>query len=386
MTASAPEETPSAPAYTYVASDASLAKVTEALRGVRRVGLDTEADSLHHYFEKVCLIQLSFSDRHFIVDPLAGLSLEDFLKELAQKELIIQGADYDLRMMKRSFGFRPKAPVFDTMLAAQVLGYEKIGLAALAERICGVALSKSGQKSDWSKRPLSEKQLRYAADDTRYLEKITDVMTAELRSLGRENWHRQCCARVVESAGLSEETEDPEAWRIKGSSKLQPRALAFLKEIWKWRDEEARRRDRPPFMILLNEDLVALAEWQAVRTHAVLTPEPKCLKRITGELLAKLHAAIKAAESLSPSQWPMPPERSSRPQGAGFSPEKVEAALAGCRAIATMLKIEPCFLASRAAVTAIVRNRAHSVEQICEVSGMTRWQAEQVLPAVQKVL
>ena len=123
--------------YILVNNAECLAQLTESLAGTSRVGLDTEADSLHHYFEKVCLIQLSFSGKNYIIDPLAGFSLDAFLGALALKELVLQGADYDLRMLKRSYEFRPRAPVFDTMLAAQVLGYEKIGLAALVERSCG---------------------------------------------------------------------------------------------------------------------------------------------------------------------------------------------------------------------------------------------------------
>jgi ribonuclease D len=368
--------------YTYVDNAETLARLTEALGGTTRVGLDTEADSLHHYFEKVCLIQLSFSGRNYIVDPLADISLTAFLEALSGKELIIQGADYDLRMLKKTFGFLPKAPVFDTMLAAQVLGYEKIGLGALTEKCCGVELTHAGQKSDWSKRPLSQGQLHYASDDTRFLEKIADTQAAELRALGRDEWHRECCERVVRTTGLTEIADDKEAWRIKGSSKLAPRELAFLRELWKWRDEAAQKRDRPPFMILHNEDLVALAVGRAANAQA---PALSFLKRVTGESLERLENAVRTAESMSPSEWPVPPVKA-RFQGMGPSQEKVDALLAACRTIASGLKIEPCFLASRAAVTSIVRHQARSVETVREAGGMLRWQAELVMPAVKTVL
>ena len=207
--------------YILVNNAECLAQLTESLAGTSRVGLDTEADSLHHYFEKVCLIQLSFSGKNYIIDPLAGFSLDAFLGALALKELVLQGADYDLRMLKRSYEFRPRAPVFDTMLAAQVLGYEKIGLAALVERSCGVLLSKEGQKADWSRRPLSEKLLHYASHDTKYLEAVADVMSADLRRLGRMDWHRECCERVVTSAVQSVKGDDSEAWRVKKVARAQ---------------------------------------------------------------------------------------------------------------------------------------------------------------------
>lgn len=371
--------------YAYVDNAEGLFRLTEALRGVARVGLDTEADSLHHYFEKVCLIQLSFAGADHIIDPLAGISLGAFLEELSRKELIIQGADYDLRMLKKTFGFQPERPVFDTMLAAQVLGYEKIGLGALTEKLCGVTLTHSGQKSDWSKRPLSRGQLHYASDDTRYLQAIADAQAAELRRLGRAEWHLECCERVVEAVRLPEKDSGKEAWRIKGASKLAPRELAFVRELWKWRDEIAQKKDRPPFMVLRNEDLIELAVWRAQNPKTPLQPGPAFLKRIPGESYTRLESVVRRAEELSPEDWPAPLPRA-KSQGEAFSKEKVEALLAACKAIAAALKIEPCFLAPRAAVTAVVRYQARSVEKVREASGMMRWQAELVMPAVQTVL
>ncbi|MFA5167632.1 MAG: HRDC domain-containing protein [Candidatus Omnitrophota bacterium] len=371
--------------YTYVDSAESLAQLTGVLSAASRVGLDTEADSLHHYFEKVCLIQLSFSGSNYMIDPLAGFSLAEFLEVLSRKELILQGADYDLRMLKKSFEFRPKAPVFDTMLAAQVLGYERIGLAALAEKFCGVMLSKAGQKSDWAKRPLSAKQLDYASDDTRYLEAIADALTRNLQESGRADWHRECCERVVETSGLEGKNDTKEAWRIKGSSGLAPKELVFVRELWKWRDEEARRRDRPPFMILRNEDLIELARRRAGSPHESLHPELKFMKRITGDNLARLESAVRFAENLPLSEWPTIPERI-RSRERPPSPEKVEALLAACRTIAGELRIEPCFLASRATLTAVARHEPRSIEKVMEVSGMMRWQAGLMMPAILNVL
>jgi len=371
--------------YTYVDSAEGLARLTEALLVTSRVGLDTEADSLHHYFEKVCLVQLSFSGSNYVVDPLAGFSLTEFLEVLSRKELILQGADYDLRMLKKSFEFRPKAPVFDTMLAAQVLGCEKIGLAALAERFCGVVLSKAGQKSDWARRPLSAKQLDYASDDTNYIETIAEGLARDLQESGRVDWHRECCERVVETSGTEGKNDTKEAWRIKGSSGLAPKELVFVRELWKWRDEEARRRDRPPFMVLLNEDLIKLARWRAESPNGSFHSAPNYMKRITGENLARLESAIKFAESLPMSEWPVAPERF-RSRERQPSLEKVDALLAACRTVAGELKIEPCFLASRAILTAVARHEPRSIEKVMEVSGMMRWQAELMLPAILNVL
>lgn len=371
--------------YTCVDSAQGLARLTKMLHVAARVGMDTEADSLHHYFEKVCLIQLSFSGANYIIDPLGGFSLLDFFEVLSQKELIFQGADYDLRILKNSFGFRPKATIFDTMLAAQVLGYEKMGLAALVERFFGILMSKAGQKADWSKRPLPARQLTYASDDTKYLETIADALTEDLKKLNRIAWHRECCERVVKTSGLPDRSEEKEAWRVKGSFRLPPHELVFVRELWKWRDEEARKKDRPAFYILKNEDLIELAGWRVKNPKSPLHQGPSFLKRFTGENLARLENAIRSAENTPRAEWPLPPKRMEwayeRPDQ-----EKLEPLLAACKTLAKELGIEPSFLASRSALTAVIRHQPRSIERAMEVSGLMHWQAELMMPAIKTLL
>lgn len=373
--------------YIYVNSSEVLVRITDTLRETSRVGFDMEADGLHHYFEKVCLIQLSFLGKNYIIDPLSGMSLSGFFDVLATKQLILQGADYDLRMLQKSFGFRPKAPIFDTMIAAQLLGYEKIGLAALAEKICGVVLPKSGQKSDWSRRPLPDNLLKYASDDTHYLETIADTMTSQLQGLGRLEWHRECCEKAAKSAAVQDKNgeKEKEDWRIKGSSKAAPNVLVYVREIWKWRDSEAREKDRPPFMILLNEDIMKVAEWRAQHRQAPLFQGPAFIKRFSPEKFSRFESAIKIADNLPSSEWPAPPKKrewsDERPH-----PEKLERLLTTCKKIAEELKMESSVIASRASLTAVVLNGASSLEKMIETAGLMRWQAELLLPDIKKII
>ncbi len=139
--------------FQYIDTNSGLDALIPRLGHAERIALDTEADSLHHYFEKICLIQLSFHGEDYLLDPLSKIDLSQFLNVLSTKPLIIHGADYDLRMLRTSFGFRPQREVFDTMLAAQILGYEQFGLAALIHRYLDTTVTKQGQKSDWSLRP-----------------------------------------------------------------------------------------------------------------------------------------------------------------------------------------------------------------------------------------
>ena len=172
-------------AYSYIDTDSAMQSLLPCLDDATAIAIDTEADSMHHYYEKVCLIQLTVAGANYIVDPLAGIDLARFLKILAQKPLILHDAGYDLRMMKTSFDFSPKEPVFDTMLAAQLLGFEKFALAALIEHFFNITATKKGQKSDWSRRPLKQFQLDYAVDDTRYLHELADKLNHQLQKLNR---------------------------------------------------------------------------------------------------------------------------------------------------------------------------------------------------------
>lgn len=370
--------------YTFAGNAEALAALTEALRSAKRVSVDTEADSLHHYFEKVCLIQVSFLGKNYIIDPLAGFPLTEFLEVLSLKYLVFHGADYDLRILKKSFGFRPKHPVFDTMIAAHALGYEKKNLAALVEMFFGVVISKADQKADWSLRPLPERMLTYASDDTKYLEVIAGAMTESLQELGRLGWHQECCERVVKTSGLPDKNEEKDPWRVKGSSKLPPNELVFVRELWKWRDQEARAKDRPSFYILQNEDLVKLAVWRAKNPQAPLQEGPGFLKRFTGENLARLENAMRAAQNTPRSEWPELPKR---PEGSYRppEPEKLDLLLGACKKMAEELKIESSFLATRSALTAVVQHKPQTLEKIMEVSGMMRWQAELIAPAIKNL-
>ncbi len=380
-----PLDTKISSGYTLVNTAQGLARVTQMLKGTARVGMDTEADSLHHYFEKVCLIQLSFSGENFIIDPLAGFPLTEFFEELSKKELIFQGADFDLRILKKSAGFRPKAPVFDTMLAAQLLGYEKIGLAALVEKFFGVVLSKSSQKADWSKRPLSEKLLTYASDDTKYLETLADLLSAELQQLNRTAWHKECCERAVKTADQPDKAEDREAWRIKGSSKLPPEGFVFLRELWKWRDEEARAKDRPAFMILRNEDLIELVVWKVGNPRIPLSEGPAFLTRFHGPKRERLETVLRSAEKIPQSEWPVLEKRTDWREDRPDS-EKLEQLLAACKVLAEELKIQPSVLASRSALTEVIRHHARTPEKVMEVSSLMKWQTELMMPAIKTLL
>ncbi len=370
--------------HTYVDSAGSLRDMLGQMASADRVAIDVEADSLYHYYEKVCLLQLTFAKHNFIVDPLAELDLKPFTKALADKTLILHGADYDLRMMRKSFGFQPKARVIDTMIAAQLLGCEKIGLASLVEEYSGNKLNKAGQKSDWSYRPLSLTQLRYAVDDTRYLEPLSELLLAKLKRLGRRDWFDQGCEAVM-AATTNSRTSDPEReWRIKGVRYLSARQAAFARGLWGWREREAQDADLPPFKILGNDKLLELAVWTEKHQRATLGHLPKLPRHFRRQRLETLRLEILALRKLDETDWPEPRLRktSTREKPAtGFSSLRENVAI-----LAEQLGLAPSVVAPRAAIENICRHRPSDAAEIQQACGLLPWQAELLAPTVRSVL
>jgi ribonuclease D len=238
-----------------------LDRALDSVRAQPVVAVDTEADSLHSYFDKVCLIQISAASDDLVIDPLAGVDLKRFGELLADPSItkVLHGADYDLRILNRDFGFTT-TNLIDTMVSAQLLGYEAYGLAALLERHFGLKVNKTHQRADWAMRPLTTEMLEYAAMDTRYLVALADKLRDELNALGRWEWALEEFARL-EAIRFREVSDDEESWRrIKNISGLDRRGLAVLRDLHAWRDHLARSADRPPFKIVGNDALVEIAK------------------------------------------------------------------------------------------------------------------------------
>src|SRR5882757_493666 len=297
------------PVYQLLDQPGSLAPLLAALERVEEVSLDTEADNMYHYKTRVCLLQFLVGDDVFLVDVLApGLKLEPLWTVLAKKHLIMHGSDFDLRLLHDLCEFRPKS-IFDTMLAAQLLGRQRIGLGSLLEDHFGVAVDKSVQKANWSQRPITPKLLNYAALDVWHLPALRDILLRELTKLNRIGWlEQQCRAQIASgSNGFAPATEND--WRIGRSERLRGAGLGVLHAVWHWREAQAQRLDTPPFKVCGNSLLVKLAEAAEQGAGESELLANIHLGRRHDRLFPSLAAAIRAGLARDPKTLPRRPGR-----------------------------------------------------------------------------
>ncbi len=292
--------------YTWVAAPGPLQKMLQALKLSPRIAVDIEADSLYHYFEKVCLIQISTDEHTFVLDPLALHDLSSLGPIMADSsvEKVFHAATYDIFSLRRDFAFS-FSNIFDTHAAAQLLGYPQLGLSALMEKLLGVVHSKHRQRDDWSRRPLDGQQLQYAAMDTHHLLAIRDLLDAELRVKGRREWALEEFG-IAATVRIQEKEFDPEGFRrIKGSRDLTLQELAALRSLYLLRDRLARETDLPPFKVVNNSVLVELARKPPSSPRA-LWGRPGISTRVARKFSGLIYHAIAAAHSQDPSFLTLP--------------------------------------------------------------------------------
>ncbi len=252
-----------AAAPVWVATPSTLAEVRSAFSRVNLLAVDTESDSLYSYFEKVCLLQFSTSEADYVVDSLAlpeAATLGELFAD-PQIEKVFHASEYDVLCLKRDYGF-VFHNLFDTMIAARILGWPNVGLGNILEERFGVALNKKMQRADWGHRPLTAEQIAYAREDTHYLLALREVQLAELERLGRLEEAREEFERLTRVEPAPRRFDPDAYWNIPGARDLDAARLGILRELYRWRDVQARREDRPPFKILSDSVMVELAQHQ----------------------------------------------------------------------------------------------------------------------------
>ncbi len=357
----------------YIDTPAAAEKFFASLPLTGAIALDTEGASFHRFVDRIYLLQVSAPGVTAVLDPLA-IGAPARMGELLQSravEVVLHDADYDLRLLHQDYGWHVNH-IFDTRVAAQLLGIKAFGLAALLERYFGVKLDKKFQRADWSLRPLTKGMLDYAALDTAFLLDLSDKMRAELEKMGRLSW----AAEEFEGLeGTKWEREDPSTafMRMKGARDLSRRELAVLGEVVAWRSAVAKELDRATFRVMGNEVLFELAKLQpkAAADLSTIKGMPRGIAERRGRDLID---AVARGVAVPEDSLPRYPRAARWDKDAEFD-ERVNRLRGVRETAAAKLDLDPGVLASRERLESIARAKPASLAELAAVPGIKKWQA-----------
>lgn len=364
----------------FVADQNHLQEMLESFSTEGALAVDTEANSLYAYQEQVCLIQISTLDRDYILDPLA---LEDLspLGEIFYNpdvEKIFHASDYDVQILAEEFGFR-FANIFDTMLAARILGYRRLGLDNLLEIHFGVEVNKRYQKANWGVRPLPDEMIRYAQVDTHYLIDLRNILAGKLTEknrweVAREDFNRACLAHERPSRKTL-----PPRWRGNGPQSLSPRKAAVYKALCEYRDDLARRKDLPPFKVFSSKELLALSEACPCSSQEMDRVEGLS-RRVTEyhreEILAMVQKGMKAE--------PFSPPNNEHP-GAGYL-RRMGALKDWRKHTARKMDVNSSVVMPRSLLSEIATSNPANLDELGEILAEVPWRMEKFGTAILTVL
>jgi ribonuclease D len=363
-----------AAAYVYVDTPDAISRFLSSIGRTDAIALDTEGASYHRFVDRIYLLQLSTRDKSAIIDPLP-IGIPPVLGDLLESptvEVVFHDADYDLRLLQQDYGWHVRN-IFDTRVAAQLLGIRAFGLAALLERYFGVKLDKKHQRADWSRRPLSADMLEYAALDTAHLLALRDRLAEELDRAGRRAWAQEEFA-LLEGTRWGAEDADTAYLRVKGARDLTRRELAVFRELVPWRDAVARQADRATFRVIGNEQLLAIAKEQPTTRDALgaIKGMPRGLLESRG---AELIAAVRRGLTVPEAELPRFPRAPRWERDVDF-----DARVAALKAVrdeaAQRLDLDPGVLGARDRLEAVARKNPATVEQLAEIPELRRWQVD----------
>lgn len=335
---------------TLVTTPGQLDAAVFRLQGAPRLAIDTEFMRERTYFPQLCLVQVASDSDCYLVDPLAGLDLAPLLAVLCDrtKPKILHAARQDLEALLNAGG-RVPGPVFDTQVAAALLGLPpQVGYADLVARQLGHSIDKGQTRTDWSRRPLSDAQLAYAADDVHHLLGLQAELAAALEAQGRAGWHAEECAALEDPALYR--TEPTDAWRrLKGLGRLRPSEQAVARSLAQWREQRAIASDKPRGWILTDEALYALATLVPASTaelEQVRSLPPSVVRKRGDELLELMRSARESGQTGQAASMPERPT-AEQTRRIGQLQQRV-------RDVAVGLGISPEVLATRRDVEGLV--------------------------------
>lgn len=344
-----------------VTTPEALQRLAAALAREPIVAVDTESNSLYAYQEQVCLIQFSTPEADYLVDPLALKDLASLGPIFASDEIekVFHAAEYDVMTLKRDFGFEFRR-LFDTMLAARILGWKHIGLGSVLEVEFGVTVNKKYQRANWGKRPLPEEMLAYARLDTHYLIPLRDRLLEELRAADRWDLAREDFRRLREVDGHQPADDTASCWRVSGAYDLSPQKAAVLQALCEFRAGVAKTIDRPLFKVINDRSLLAVAErcpHNLRELERIPEMSPKLVQRYGKSLLEAVERGLRAA--------PLRPPRTRRPDEAYL--ERLDALLEWRKLTGRQLGVNSDVIMPRDLLTEVAAKNPMGKDELGEI-------------------
>lgn len=363
----------SARSYLKINSLTDLEKFAGQLEKQRIIGVDLEADSMYHFKEKVCLIQIATQHATAVIDPLQVKNLS-VLKPVFRRgdiQKVFHGADYDVRSLYRDFKININN-LFDTELACRFLGFKESGLDAVLTKRYNVHLNKKYQRKDWSKRPLPEEMIDYAAADVHYLIPLAKSLQQELKHKGRLSWVQEECAHLSKVRPATNDA-GPLFLGFKGAGKLDPRSLAALEALLRLRKKIAQHHDQPLFRIMGNKSILTIAETRPQSIKKLLKTEALGSKQI--ERYGKdVVAAVKTALRIPAKDLPKYP-RKTAPMVPAIVAKRVKELRRWRDRLAKKLEIDPSIICTKALISAIAVQKPVGLSGLSRIKELKTWQA-----------
>ena len=370
--------------YMLIENDEDLYKIVVELQKEPAIGVDLEADSMFHYQERVCLLQISTHALNIVIDPLSVEDLSPLAPIFADARIrkVFHGADYDIRSLYRDFGIEVNS-LFDNQIAARFLGVREIGLASLLKEKCYVLTDKKYQKKDWSQRPLPAAMLQYAVQDICHLLSLASILERELMEKKLLFCVKEEC-ELLSGVRPNSSRKRPFFLSFKGAAGLDPRSLAVLEKILCFRDQVARRRDCPHFKVLGNKPIIDIVRIKPL-TETDLTRikglSPKLIDRFGRSLIEK----VKEGLSLPDEALPLYPKK---PRRRLISKEaaRVKALKSWRERLGRKWGVDPALVCTSAQIRAIAITNPGEPENMECIEGIKKWQINLFGPDICNVL
>jgi ribonuclease D len=360
--------------YQLIENSDELTEFINKAGQAQTIAVDIEGDSMFHFQEKVCLIQMAANGHIAVIDTLAVTDLSGLKPLFASPSIckVIHGADYDVRSLYRDFGIEIQN-LFDTQLASMYIGWQETSLEAVVARCFDVELDKRCQKKNWSQRPLPGDMATYAASDVIHLIPLAKALTDELDRCGRLEWVREEC-QLLSKVRPSENNDAPLFMKFKGAGRLQPRQLAALETLLQLRQAIARQKDRPLFKIIGNATLKKIA----IALPATLKDLKESRELSDKQFDMYGNAVMEALRNVHriPEDQLLHYPRQRSPRLSSRVPPRVKLLRQWRDQKAADLGLNPALVLNRAVIKAVAVENPKDKTDLKVIEGLHRWQLE----------